>query len=253
MVFRQNTPAEGDLLCESCGYILNGLDASARDGHCPECGEPLATSVDPSLRRPAPIETAWTAANFWRTTFSVLLRKRKFFRETLTRTGETPSVRRFGFVHRAIAGSLFGLAAGAHLAYTADAQNWTTQPRWSTRDFVLIGGFTLVLVALSIALLHGVTRLAVWMTEKESRWWGMRLPRAVLVRAMDFHAANYLPVGIMAIVITGGFRLLVESGVLTLGDAVPYLVLLSAAVVVGAFWLFESFVIAMRRIRYANF
>lgn len=249
---RQTSPTESDLLCESCGYILNGLDARP-DGNCPECGEPLATSLNPLARKPAPIEEHWSPRSFWKTTASVLFRKRRFFRETLARTGDTPSVHRFGTLHRIAAGALFGLAAGAHLAYMGDAMLWTTQPRWTLSDFLIISAATLVLVALSILLLHQVTRLAIWMTEKESKWWGMRLPRTMLVRAMNFHAANYLPVGVLAVAITCGFRVLVESGVLTLGDAVPYLVLLSIAVVVSAIWLFESFVIAMRRIRLANY
>jgi hypothetical protein len=91
------------------------------------------------------------------------------------------------------------------------------------------------------------------MTTKESKWWGMRLPEPVLTRAMDFHAANYLPVGVAALTVTGGYRLLYELDLISPFAAVPYLLLLSALVVVAAFWLFESFVIAMRRIRYANF
>lgn len=249
---RQPSPAEGDLLCESCGYLLNGLEARP-DAHCPECGEPLATSLDPAARKPAPIELGWTRQSFWRTTASVLFRKRKFFRETLARTGNTPPVHRFGRVHRVISGALFGLAAGAHLAYMADSYLWTTQPRWSLVDFLVLGVATFVLAVVSIVLLYQVTKLAIWMTEKESKWWGMRLPRAMLVRAMNFHAANYLPVGLVAVVITVGFRILLELRLITLGDAVPYLMLLSVAVVVSAFWLFESFVIAMRRIRLANY
>lgn len=160
---------------------------------------------------------------------------------------------RFGFWHRVIAGTLFGLAAAIHGTYMADAWLLFDPTHWTATEFAIFAVGTPVLIVASIVLLTQVTRLAIWLTAKESKWWGMRLPSPVLKRAMDFHAANYLPVGILALTITGGYRLLNELHVLSDIQAVPYLVTLSAAVVAGAVWLFESFVIAMRRIRYANF
>src|SRR4051812_49598289 len=35
-------PAESDLLCEACGYTLNGLP---EDSNCPECGKPIRESI----------------------------------------------------------------------------------------------------------------------------------------------------------------------------------------------------------------
>ena len=55
-------PAETDLLCERCGYVLNGLPA---DGRCPECGTPLDESVN--YRRHPP---AWERARGWAKVFT---------------------------------------------------------------------------------------------------------------------------------------------------------------------------------------
>lgn len=251
--FGSTAPADTDLLCESCGYILNGLNASNTNGVCPECGEPLADSIEPGHRRPAAVES--TRSGFWATTLQVLVRKRKFFRQTLSRPTsagvDVRRVARFGQVHRAIAGVLFGAAAAVHLAWMAETRGWVY--RWTGWEVAKLCGAGIVLAILGVLLVGAVTRVAIRLTTTESRFWGMRLPLPVVTRAMDFHAANYLPVAILAIVLTAGFRLALTLGWLTPLAGVPYLVALSVAVVVGAIWLFESFVIAMRRIRYANF
>ncbi len=59
MTLRTQPPAESDLLCEFCGYILNGLQAT--QGNCPECGKPTADSVEPGHRVDSPIETEWSS------------------------------------------------------------------------------------------------------------------------------------------------------------------------------------------------
>ena len=247
---RQPAPAEGDLLCESCGYLLNGLEALS-DAHCPECGEPLSTSLDPLARKPSPIEVTWTPATFWMTTGSVLFRKRKFFRETKARAGDAATVGRFGSLHRIFAAALFGIAAAIHLAFTAENRLWLV--RW---ELVHVAGIAAAACAFS-AIAYGLLRFVTWsaerMTAVESKFWGMRLSPAMLRRAMNFHAANYLPVGLLAVAVTGGYRLAIGTELITAQWGVAYLVTLSAAVVAGALWLFESFVIAMRRIRLANY
>ena len=252
MPTRSPPPAESDLLCESCGYILNGL-ANSPATHCPECGYALAASTEPGHRHPAPIEIAGTRG-FWPTTWQVLFRKRRFFRETLSRptSAGTDMLRvvRFGRTHRGSAGVLFGAAAAFHLAWMAETRMIVV--RWDGSSIVRLVVIGLFLIGLSVLMLEWVTRLAVRLTTTESRWWGMRLPEPVVRRALDFHAANYLPVGILALVLTAGFRIAMIAGWLDALVGVPYLIVLSVAVVVGAIWLFESFVIAMRRVRYAN-
>lgn len=242
-------PAESDLLCESCGYILNGLDpATMRDAVCPECGTPLADSVDAGRRQPAPIELRWTPRTFWQTTFRAIAAKKRFYRSLLTRT-DTPAVSRFGRIHRMTAGALFAVAATFHAAWLAEQFN----VRWTPTSLAYLACAALIFLAFSLPLLGWITRLAVWLTTTESRFWGMRLPSRVVTRAMNFHAANYLLVAVVTVLVTAGFRLGLVTGLLSPVWGENYLWTLCAIVIASAFWLFESYVVAMRRIRLANF
>lgn len=246
---RSVAPAESDLLCENCGYILNGLDAAkVGDAVCPECGEPLADSVEPGRRKPAPIEERWTRETFWQTTFRAIAAKKRFYRSLITRT-DTPAVSRFGRIHRMTAGGIFALAATFHAAWLAE--QWGVIWTWPNLAWLALAA--VVFVTISLPMLGWLTKLAVFLTATESRFWGMRLPSSVVTRAMNLHAANYLPVAIVALVVTAGFRLGLITRALPVEWGVPYLWTLCTLVVISAFWLFESYVVAMRRIRLANF
>lgn len=248
MTLRTQPPAESDLLCEFCGYILNGLEA--RQGNCPECGTAVAGSIEPGHRSESPVETEWSRRSFWTTTRLVLLHKRRFFRETRTRA-DHPNVARFGRVHRRISGILFGVAGALHTAWMAETRGLLTH--WT---FPAVAAFVGVAIGLAIGamvLLTQVTRLAAWLTTKEGAFWGMRLPTPVVTRALNFHAANYLPVAVLAVLLTGGYRVALALQWTDATSGVIYLVCLCVLVVVSALWLFESYVIAMRRIRLANF
>lgn len=242
-------PAESDVLCESCGYILNGLDPSLQPV-CPECGTSVAESLDPARRRPAPIEEGWSARTFWQTTWRAIVGKRRFYSTLLTRT-DTPAAIRFGRVHRFAAAAAFGVAATFHLAWFAEMLGLVNRWSWIDGLWIVLAG--VVLIAASLPLLYYVTRLASFLTTAESRFWGLRLPGRVVHRAMNFHAANYLPVAAAALIVTVGYRLLLATGIVSFATGVAYLVTLSVLIVLSAVWLFESYVVAMRRIRLANF
>src|SRR2546426_5675968 len=104
-------PAESDLLCEGCGYTLNGLSTDSR---CPECGKPIVESI--GQRRQPP---AWEQLSierfraFVRTTCSVIFRPTHFYRTLATRRDDR-AARTFAWVHWTIAAVLFGSAAAGH-------------------------------------------------------------------------------------------------------------------------------------------
>lgn len=241
-------PAENDWLCESCGYILNGLPTEG--ANCPECGTPTRESVEPGHRVPAPIELEWSPKAFWLTTSRILVQKRRFFRTTRTR-GDHPNVTRFGQRHRLLSSLFIGLAGGLHSMWMAETRGWTTH--WDAFALAILTAVTVIFALLAYGTLVVVTRVTGWLTTKEGAFWGMRLPPTVVQRAMSFHAANYLPVGVAAFLVTFGYRiaLMLEWSDATSG--VKYLVGLCVLVVGSAIWLFESYVIAMRRIRLANY
>src|SRR5438552_8942601 len=105
-------PAETDILCERCGYTLNGLPES---GNCPECGERIAAStVDAGRRLSAwdqPIASPLLA--FLDTSAAVLLRPSRFFRSLATR-GDVSRARDFAQLHWILASTMFGIAAATH-------------------------------------------------------------------------------------------------------------------------------------------
>jgi hypothetical protein len=198
-------PDETDLLCEGCGYTLNGLP---RTGNCPECGKPISQSVG-IHRSFSEFESHPSLATLIHTTCRVLLHPRSFYSELATR-GNTGEAVRFAQFHRLLASAFFALAAAGHLL-------WILQTLRITDATPLIVCSTAAIVGMPLLymLLSGLTRLAAWLSAIEARYWGMRLPLPVVRRGMHFHTANYLPVATLAAMLVWGYRLLLETGPLT--------------------------------------
>jgi hypothetical protein len=234
-------PAETDLLCEQCGYTLNGLPET---GNCPECGDPISNSLGHE-RAAAEVERDPTVRALVATTAQVITRPRAFYRTLATRR-DSMAAAHFANVHRIIAGALFGLAAAGHVSWLAA----------STRGIEIDAGSFVVLLAsaglLSYAALRGVTALAGWLSAIEARYWGMRLPHAIVKRGLAFHSAAYLPVGLLAVTVVWGHLLLLDNHLLDFRADTYYLYTLCGLVIVSAIYLFQMYWIAMRNMRYAN-
>src|SRR5437762_3803548 len=83
-------PAETDLLCEGCGYTLNGLPETS---NCPECGKPIRQSIGSDRVLPDWEQTSdqHRARAFRATTWNIIFRPTHFFRTLATRRDAEPA------------------------------------------------------------------------------------------------------------------------------------------------------------------
>jgi hypothetical protein len=236
-------PAETDVLCESCGYVLNGLPPDSR---CPECGRPAAES-DPALRTP----TAWeqtagdgfpSAGAFLSTSAAVLFRPSRFYRKLATRT-DSPLATTFAQIYWSIAAVFFGLAAWAHATWFI-----FHDPGTQLNLLACVG-----VAALAYIFLVLTNRLAAWLTHWEASYRGLRLTLPVVRRGLQYHAVHYVPVAIAAAVTVVLYGHLVRRGRLDPTTTTTfYLYTLSAEVILAALYLFVTYWAAMRNMMYAN-
>ena len=252
-------PAESDLLCESCGYTLNGLPDDAR---CPECGTPVAESA-PGTRSPS----AWdrhplagigvgpqSVIPLVRTTGNVIASPTPFFRGLKTRS-PVDTAKTFARFHIAAASVLFALAAVFHTAIALpQALYWWESAFGNNRLFFVIASLGLIPASVAVVGLPIwlVTRAAAKLTTIEGTYRGLRLPYPAVLRVLNYHTADYLPVALLALATTGGYWSLTRAGVLGYETLVTYLYVLSAEVVLSAGYLFNTYWRAMRATMYAN-
>jgi len=69
---------------------------------------------------------------------------------------------------------------------------------------------------------------------------------------MRFHSVSYLPVGLLAVTLVWGYRILITLGIIYHEYDDIYMYTLCVAVIVSASYLFYAYWIAMRNMRYAN-
>ena len=240
-------PLSDALLCEACGYNLTGVP---REGRCPECGVAIAESL-PSLRRPP----AWERAErpdyrqLLATSRAVIFHPSRFFRQ-LTPHGDLARSGAFARRHELFVCILFGLCLALQLRWMLILPS-----RYSLTNTAasIVAAVALVpLILASIVVLRLTTRLAVRATQWEASYRGLRLPQPVVQRAMHYHAAHYIPVAVVATLTVAGYHLLVAVDVLSEMQGPRFLYVLSAEVLLGAFYLFETYWIAMRKLMWAN-
>ena len=242
-----------DVLCERCGYVLNGLPD---DGRCPECGKPIAESAGTN-RLPTPWDAppapgVGRAAGFVHTVRQVILRPKQFYRTFATRES-LASARSFAQLNWWIAAGLFGIAGATHAMWYWSSYSAMSTPPLSPPMIAAWLGLSVGLAILVYLVLDGVTRLAARLTNWEGSYRGYRLPYQVVLRGLYYHSPHYLPVALAAAATVVGFQLLVLIHPDALGAwAVRYLLVLCLEVVVAAGYLFETYWVGMRNMMYAN-
>jgi len=245
-------PEMTDLLCEKCGYVLNGLPDSSR---CPECGTPIAESIGNHRHLPAWEMPGSKSAKFFRTTAAVLFRPTNFYR-TFAVHGSVPAAHRFARWHWWISAALFAIAAIVHSVWF-----WLDIPALPrpTNRWVYIGtsaaglGIWVIATYLTYLMLDGITKLAARLTDWEARYRGLRLPYDVVLRGMYYHAAHYVPVALLAaFTVVGGQLFMAFSKVPINSTMYAYVYGLSGEVIVSAAYLFYTYWIGMRNMMFAN-
>jgi ribosomal protein S27E len=239
-------PAETSVLCEGCGYTLDGLPAT---GQCPECGLPIAASTGADGR----VLPAWedvtcgqsTIYRFISTSAAVVFAPGRFYRTLATRRDDRAALK-FAKTHWALSAIFFAGAAAIHQHwYETTTLGWKFAPGpWA---------FWFLIAPLTYAFLWGTTRLAARLTAWEAAYRGIRLPLPVVLRSLYYHAAHFLPVALIAFTTVLGHYLLLKwkPRVFEL-QGVRYLLVLSAEVVISAIYLFKTYWTGMRNTMYAN-
>ncbi len=235
-------PAENDLLCEGCGYTLNGL---SDDSRCPECGKLIAESW-PELRKPPEWEV--TGRGFVATTWEVLWHPSRFYR-TFSTFGNMLRAARFSSYHLLPVSLALTATAAVHLEWMLGL---SAGRRWERGDWIALVAVTLMGTLITFAALKLLTRLAARLTAWEAAYRGLRLDYHVVLRGMHYHAAHYLPVALLAAMTVLGYQWLARHANLPPESAEWYLYTLCAEVILGAFYLFWTYWIGMRNMMYAN-
>lgn len=238
-------PDETSVLCEGCGYTLDGLPTS---GQCPECGLDLAQSVTDDRRRPPawedPADPRGPILRFLLTSAAVTLRPKRFYRTLATRRPNRAALT-FAIVHWAVSAILLAGTLSIHVRWY---ERYLAGPRFAGGPWALWAAS----VPATFGFLWGTTWLAARLTAWEAAYRGLRLPLRVVLRGLYYHAAHFVPVAALAFATVAGNWALVRRGVLGESSATRYLYVLCIEVLAGAGYLFVTYWTGMKNTMYAN-
>jgi hypothetical protein len=235
---RETAPDLTDILCESCGYRLNGLPDA---GNCPECGKPVAESTNRSPRHPPAWET--TSRQRASTIFASLFSPRRFF-STLELHADTARSRRFAILCLGVATLMNTKTILYHYANTTLL---TISPPWLPPVW-----FAPVLPVLVGLFWYVNLELVAYLSAAEGRYWGLRLPRGIVRRVLHYWTVHAAAASIVISFVPLAYLLMLVANPRAGLYFAEYLYVLSGAVVVAAMYLFRTYWIAMKSIMYGN-
>lgn len=239
---------EYTLLCETCGYTVDGLPA---EGNCPECGRAIRTSL-PEARAGTPWDRGPSVRSWFATGWMVVRRPRRTFESTHISRVRLSSLFLTNAVIAASAAiapataisvwGVFGAALGLNLPwhYENRATEWLliTPLAW-------FGGVLLILV------LTEIERIGLRIIGGRHRW---RITRAITVAVCEHASYGWVIAGVLVGV--ASFPIAVEPRLWRnlLGSGWQFWVLggYPAAMLAGLL-IFETLVyIGVRRCKFAN-
>lgn len=264
----ESVPLDTELLCAECGYSLTGLvsrpphaepseqgpgdgpngDVGVEPTRCPECGAPASKSLSDDGRGPTPWECPGLPGRvrLWTTWWGVVRRPGIFFRGVLARASPSQSAG-FAFVMHFLAAWGFGVAVAFHALFI-DGGRYDVP----AAVFLSLLGAA-VLTPPLYGLIYLIHRLVAWLSYLEARYYGYRLPHPAVLRGLHYHTALLPVVALASALYTGGYRVLLACEVLPRSETeLPYLYGLCGLVVASAGYLFWTYWLAMKGLRYAN-
>lgn len=194
---------EFTLLCESCGYTIDGLPHA---GNCPECGAPIAGSL-PAHRPGTPWQQRRTAVNWWHTVALLMSRPRGVW----ARVRIEPVRSGFGRVNIVAASLLMSAVAAARLVreirLADDAASNALWP-WLIRlaPFMGLAAMMLVIGVLGLTILTRIESLGV-------RFFGGRRGWRVTPAVADTVCGHATVGWLVAAALWAGCALAVDTGI----------------------------------------
>lgn len=149
-------PEQHTLLCEACGYEVDGLPSHER---CPECGRPVAASF-PEVRTGSPWQRRPGALGLLDTWERVLVRPR----QTFDTVSVVPDARGMLAINLALASLLIATLTGS-LAWRINAPEHAAIPTW-----ILWTGRAMLAGMTTFIVLGALTKVE----ELGIRFWGPR-------------------------------------------------------------------------------
>jgi hypothetical protein len=231
-------PPADAILCEECGYNLNGAS-----GRCPECGAALERSTA-SGRTVTDWEAAPSPVSWLHSRHAALWHPSRFAQTMMARA---PRGRSFVFalLEFSITAAWLVMAAVQHLGVLSGRGVAMPPSFLEAAD-----SWPLLLLAwlLTCAGLLGLMWVTAWLTAWEAAYRGLRLPQSAAERGLHYHSVHYTTAAMTGVLLIIALRMVHGPGL----THTVYTWVLCGYVLLAAGYVFFTYWAFMRRLLYAN-